>query len=90
MEKVNPNGGAIALGHPLAATGTRLGELHVCGNSCSHDPAVIAALEHMRTRGLRIGVVSLCVGTGMGAAAVLESATGARCKLCTPPSAPLN
>jgi len=57
MEKVNPNGGAIALGHPLGCTGARQ----------------IATLlpELKRTNG-RYGVVSMCIGTGMGAAAVIE------------------
>lgn len=56
--KLNPKGGAIALGHPLGATGARM----------------IATLmpELKRTNG-RLGVVSMCVGTGMGAAAVIES-----------------
>jgi acetyl-CoA acyltransferase 1 len=58
MEKVNPNGGAIALGHPLACTGARQ----------------IATLmnELKRSKG-RYGVVSMCIGTGMGAAAVFEN-----------------
>eukprot|EP01003_Olkasia_polycarbonata_P003353 NODE_200_length_1232_cov_203.590871_g166_i0.p1 GENE.NODE_200_length_1232_cov_203.590871_g166_i0~~NODE_200_length_1232_cov_203.590871_g166_i0.p1 ORF type:complete len:336 (-),score=81.09 NODE_200_length_1232_cov_203.590871_g166_i0:57-1064(-) len=56
--KVNPNGGAIALGHPLGNSGCRL--------------AVTAIHELKRTRG-RYGVVSMCIGTGMGAAAVFEN-----------------
>lgn len=57
FEKVNPNGGAIALGHPLGCTGARQ----------------IATLfnELRRTKG-RYGVVSMCIGTGMGAAGVFE------------------
>eukprot|EP00569_Conticribra_weissflogii_P014916 CAMPEP_0171398566 /NCGR_PEP_ID=MMETSP0880-20121228/6030_1 /TAXON_ID=67004 /ORGANISM="Thalassiosira weissflogii, Strain CCMP1336" /LENGTH=414 /DNA_ID=CAMNT_0011912593 /DNA_START=26 /DNA_END=1267 /DNA_ORIENTATION=- len=55
--KVNPNGGAIALGHPLGCTGARM---------------VVTLLNEMRREGKRWGVVSMCVGTGMGAAAVLE------------------
>ncbi|XP_054767960.2 3-ketoacyl-CoA thiolase B, peroxisomal-like [Lytechinus pictus] len=56
MEKVNPNGGAIALGHPLGCTGARqIGTL----------------LHELDRRGNRAyGVVSMCIGTGMGAAAV--------------------
>lgn len=56
-ERVNPLGGAIALGHPLGATG-----------------AVRAAtLVHgLRRRNLRYGMVTMCVGTGMGAAGVFE------------------
>ncbi|KAK9540774.1 hypothetical protein VZT92_003204 [Zoarces viviparus] len=58
LEKVNPNGGAIALGHPLGCTGVR---------------QVVTLLNELRRRGRRAyGVVSMCVGTGMGAAAVFE------------------
>lgn len=55
--KVNPNGGAIALGHPLGCTGARL---------------VVTLLNEMRREKQSLGVVSMCIGTGMGAAAVLE------------------
>ena len=57
VEKVNPNGGAIALGHPLGATGAR---------------QVATILNHMNRTGKRFGVISMCIGTGAGAAAVLE------------------
>ncbi len=57
MEKVNPNGGAIALGHPLGATGAR---------------QIATLLHEMNRTGKRYGVVSMCIGTGAGAAAVLE------------------
>lgn len=58
LEKVNPNGGAIALGHPLGCTGAR---------------QVVTLLNELRRRGKRgYGVVSMCIGTGMGAAAVFE------------------
>ncbi|KAF4075707.1 hypothetical protein AMELA_G00222000 [Ameiurus melas] len=58
MEKVNPNGGAIALGHPLGCTGAR---------------QVVTLLNELKRRGRRAyGVVSMCIGTGMGAAAVFE------------------
>uniref|UniRef100_A0A0C9SAY4 acetyl-CoA C-acyltransferase n=1 Tax=Wollemia nobilis TaxID=56998 RepID=A0A0C9SAY4_9CONI len=58
-EKVNVNGGAIALGHPLGATGAR---------------CVATLLHEMKRRGkdCRFGVISMCIGTGMGAAAVFE------------------
>jgi acetyl-CoA acyltransferase 1 len=56
-EKVNPNGGAIALGHPLGCSGARM---------------VVTLLNEMRRERKRRGVVSMCIGTGMGAAAVLE------------------
>jgi 3-oxoadipyl-CoA thiolase len=55
---VNPNGGAIALGHPLGASGVRL--------------AMTAAFE-MRRRGMRRALVSLCVGVGQGLALAIES-----------------
>ncbi|ELR16969.1 acetylCoA C-acetyltransferase subfamily protein [Acanthamoeba castellanii str. Neff] len=57
LDRVNVNGGAIALGHPLGCTGTRL---------------TTSLLHEMGRRGVRYGVVSMCVGTGMGAAAVFE------------------
>lgn len=55
--KVNPNGGAIALGHPLGCTGAR---------------QIATLLHELHRRKQRFGVVSMCIGTGMGAAAVLE------------------
>lgn len=54
---VNPNGGAIALGHPLGCTGARM---------------TATLLHEMKRRGSRYGVVSMCIGSGMGAAAVYE------------------
>lgn len=57
-EKVNPKGGAIAFGHPLGATGARM---------------IATLLHEMKRRGKRsFGIVSMCMGTGMGAAAVFE------------------
>ncbi|CAG9461079.1 unnamed protein product [Pedinophyceae sp. YPF-701] len=56
--KVNPNGGAIALGHPLGCTGAR------CTATLLHEMA--------KRPGARYGAVSMCIGTGMGAAAVFE------------------
>lgn len=56
-EKVNVNGGAIALGHPVGMTGTRL---------------VLTLLYEMQRRGATLGAVTLCVGGGQGAAMVLE------------------
>ncbi|KAK8936732.1 3-ketoacyl-CoA thiolase 2, peroxisomal [Platanthera zijinensis] len=57
--KVNVNGGAIALGHPLGATGAR---------------CVSTLLNEMKRRGrdCRFGIISMCIGSGMGAAAVFE------------------
>jgi len=54
---VNPNGGAIALGHPLGASGARL---------------VLTALRQLETTGGRRGLAALCVGVGQGAALSLE------------------
>ncbi len=56
-EMVNVNGGAIALGHPVGMSGTRL---------------VITLLKEMKRRNLSLGVASLCVGGGIGSAMVLE------------------
>ncbi|MGP0583931.1 acetyl-CoA C-acyltransferase [Paenibacillus timonensis] len=56
-DKVNVNGGAIALGHPLGCTGTKLS---------------ISLIHELRRRGGGYGVVSMCIGGGMGAAGVLE------------------
>ena len=55
--RVNPNGSAIALGHPLGATGA------------IRTATVINA---MRSRNLRYGMVTMCIGTGMGAAGLFE------------------
>jgi acetyl-CoA acyltransferase len=56
--KVNVNGGAIALGHPLGCTGAKL---------------TATLLHELKRRGGRYGVVSMCIGGGMGAAAVFEA-----------------
>jgi acetyl-CoA acetyltransferase family protein len=57
-EKVNPNGGAIALGHPLGASGVR----------------ILGTLAHeLRRRGGGYGVAALCIGVGQGLAVVLEA-----------------
>ena len=58
-ERVNPNGGAIALGHPLGCTGARM---------------TVTLLSEMLRRRARYGVVTMCVGGGMGAAGVFECA----------------
>ena len=57
VNKVNVNGGAIAIGHPLGCTGAR------CTATLLHE---------MKKRGDKYGVVSMCIGSGMGAAAVFE------------------
>ena len=56
--KVNMHGGAIALGHPLGCTGAKL---------------TATLLHAMRRQGVKYGVVSMCIGGGMGAAAVFEN-----------------
>ncbi|AQY23131.1 thiolase family protein [Riemerella anatipestifer] len=56
-EIVNVNGGAIALGHPLGCTGTKL---------------TVQLLDEMRQRGSKYGMVTMCVGTGQGAASIFE------------------
>ncbi len=58
-ERLNVNGGAIALGHPLAATGTR---------------CTLTLAREMRRRGARYGLAGACIGGGQGIALVLEAA----------------
>jgi acetyl-CoA C-acetyltransferase len=55
---VNVNGGAIALGHPIGASGARI---------------LVTLLHEMKRRSLRYGLAALCIGGGMGIAMVLES-----------------
>jgi acetyl-CoA acetyltransferase len=57
--KVNVNGGAIALGHPIGATGVRL---------------LLTLAREMQKKNVQYGVATLCVGGGQGAAVVLERA----------------
>ncbi|GAA0885244.1 MULTISPECIES: acetyl-CoA C-acyltransferase [Sphingobacterium] len=56
-EKVNVNGGAIALGHPLGCTGAKL---------------TVQVLNELKRRGKKYGMVTMCVGTGQGAAGIFE------------------
>ncbi|EFN57278.1 hypothetical protein CHLNCDRAFT_143854 [Chlorella variabilis] len=65
-EKVNPNGGAIALGHPIGCTGARQTV------TLLHE----MARRNSNGRGAHYGVVSMCTGSGMGAAAVFEAENG--------------
>jgi acetyl-CoA acyltransferase len=58
MDKVNVNGGAIALGHPLGCTGAKL---------------TASLLQELKRRKARYGLVTMCVGGGMGAAGIFES-----------------
>lgn len=55
--KVNPNGGAIALGHPLGATGAKL---------------TVQVMNELKRTGGKYGMVTMCIGTGQGAAAIFE------------------
>ena len=57
LEKLNVNGGAVALGHPLGASGTRL---------------VLTLLKELKRRNKKTGIASLCVGGGQGQAVLLE------------------
>ena len=57
-EKVNVNGGAIALGHPLGATGAKL---------------TVQLINEMKRRKVQFGMVSMCIGGGMGAAGIFEN-----------------
>ncbi len=57
-ERVNPNGGAIALGHPLGCTGAKL---------------TASVIRELKRRGARYGMVTMCVGGGMGAAGIFEN-----------------
>ncbi|KAI9493398.1 Thiolase, N-terminal domain-containing protein [Zychaea mexicana] len=58
IEKVNPKGGAIAFGHPLGCTGAR---------------QIATLMPELKRQGKKLGVTSMCIGSGMGMAAVFES-----------------
>jgi acetyl-CoA acyltransferase len=57
LERANPNGGAIALGHPLGCTGAKL---------------TASVIRELKRRNGRYGMVTMCVGGGMGAAGIFE------------------
>jgi acetyl-CoA C-acetyltransferase len=57
-ERINPNGGAIALGHPIGASGGRI---------------LVTLLHEMRRRNSRRGIAALCVGGGQGQAAIIRN-----------------
>jgi len=59
MDKVNVNGGAIALGHPIGASGCRI---------------LVTLLHEMQKRGEKLGLATLCIGGGMGEALIVERA----------------
>ncbi len=58
MDRLNVNGGAIALGHPVGATGVRI---------------VLTLMKEMKRRGVQTGLATLCIGGGQGGAIILES-----------------
>ena len=58
MDKLNPNGGAVALGHPLGCTGAKL---------------TATIIRELKRRNGRYGIVTMCVGGGMGAAGIFEN-----------------
>jgi acetyl-CoA acyltransferase len=58
IKKVNPNGGAVALGHPLGCTGAKL---------------TATIIRELKRRNGRYGIVTMCVGGGMGAAGIIEN-----------------
>ena len=57
-EIINVNGGAIALGHPLGCTGAKL---------------TVQLINEMKRRDVQFGMVTMCIGGGMGAAGILEN-----------------
>ena len=57
-ERVNPNGGAVALGHPLGCTGAKL---------------TASLIRELKRRNEKYGIVTMCVGGGMGAAGIFEN-----------------
>ena len=58
-EHVNPNGGAIALGHPLGMSGARL---------------ILTAVEELQRREARYALAAMCIGVGQGIAGIVERA----------------
>jgi acetyl-CoA acyltransferase len=56
--KINPNGGAVALGHPLGCTGAKL---------------TATILRELKRRNGKYGIVTMCIGGGMGAAGIFEN-----------------
>ncbi len=56
-ERINPNGGAIAIGHPLGASGARL---------------ALTAIRQLHRSGGRYALVTMCIGVGQGIAAIFE------------------
>ena len=61
MAKVNPNGGAVALGHPIGASGCRI---------------LVTLLHEMQKTGAKKGLATLCIGGGQGCATIVEAYEG--------------
>lgn len=59
MEKVNPNGGAIALGHPIGASGARI---------------LVSLIHELKHKDLKYGLATLCIGGGQGVTTIIENA----------------
>ena len=57
MDRVNPNGGSIALGHPLGASGTRM---------------FVSLLHELERQDARYGLQTMCIGHGMATATIIE------------------
>jgi len=62
-DRLNPNGGAVAIGHPFGSSGTRY---------------LLTLATELRLREARFGVTGVCVGSGQGVAVVLENPNGRR------------
>ena len=60
QEKVNVNGGAIAFGHPLGASGARI---------------LTTLIHEMKKRDMKYGLATMCIGVGQGIAAIVENIT---------------
>jgi len=58
LDIVNVNGGAIALGHPIGSSGSRI---------------IVTLVHEMRKRGLRLGLATLCIAGGMGMSTIIET-----------------
>ncbi|MDR7556332.1 MAG: 3-oxoadipyl-CoA thiolase [Armatimonadota bacterium] len=68
LEKLNPNGGAIALGHPLGCSGARL---------------VVTLVHELRRRGGRYGLATMCIGVGQGIAMIVERQGSSQEEICS-------
>jgi acetyl-CoA acetyltransferase len=71
QEKYNVNGGAVAVGHPLGASGTRI-TVHLCHELMCVYVFCFAIFSHFRRRKVKYAVGSACIGGGQGIALILE------------------